>query len=267
MLKNFVFVSEKYSSKEEEYITLESPKEEEKFVESENLKNILANLKKDRDEENKKKIIYNYIPEKFSFEKEIKDYKKYFDVFFFSKPINSKISSLEINLYKDVFEVRWRLKDKKIHIFWVYKQTKKEALAVWIHEFWHFLDLYILKKNVFKDLSYDFYDISWDERNILKAGAKRQDFVSGYSMTNMYEDFAESFTFYILHNKEFEKRAKKSLKLQKKYDFFKKNIFITDEFITDEYSFKIEKKDIWDTTKLDFNFINFEKYLKSFDEK
>jgi len=43
-------------------------------------------------------------------------------------------------------------------------------------------------------------------------------------MTNKYEDFAESFTYYILHNKDFQEKAQKSKLLQKKYDYF--NIFL-----------------------------------------
>lgn len=261
-VKNF-FISEEKVLEEEKYIDISEEKFEKKF-DDEKFSKILENLRKIEKEENKKKIIYNYIPDSLFLEEKFEDYKNYFDTFFYSFPINSKIKNLEIVIYKDEFEVRWRLKDKKIHIFWLYFQEKKEALAVSIHEFWHFVDLYILKKWVFKDLSYDFYDISWEDRNILKKNSKKEDFVSGYSMTNMYEDFAESFTFYVLHNKEFEIRAKFSEKLQKKYDFFKKNVFLSEEFITDEFSFPILEKNIWDTTKQDFDFEKFKKYLETF---
>ena len=122
-----------------------------------------------------------------------------------------------------------------------------------------------MKKNVFKDLSYDFYDISWSETNILKSNSKLEDFVSGYAMTNRYEDFAETFAFYILHNEEFQFRMKKSLKLQEKYDFMKKYIFPKWEFITNEFSVKIEQENIWDTTKLDFDFDKFRKYLQKIE--
>jgi hypothetical protein len=43
-------------------------------------------------------------------------------------------------------------------------------------------------------------------------------------MTNKYEDFAESFTYYILHNDDFALKAEKSDILKKKYNFF--NIFL-----------------------------------------
>ena len=38
-----------------------------------------------------------------------------------------------------------------------------------------------------------FYQLSWIDINIMKAGLNTKDFVSGYAMTNKYEDFAESF--------------------------------------------------------------------------
>lgn len=226
---------------------------------------IVSKLNKIKEEDNKDKVFYNYIPNSLWDESKTTVYKNFFDTFFLSKTINSKINNLQIDIYKANFEVRWRLKNWKIYIFWLHSLWFKEALSVAIHEFWHFYDLYILKKNVFKDISYDFYNISWEKADVLKSGSNKNDFVSWYSMTNRYEDFAESFNFYILHNKEFEKRAKKSDKLQKKYDFFKNYVFIKNEFITDKYSINEYEDYIWDTTKLDFDFLKFKKYLLEMD--
>jgi hypothetical protein len=39
-------------------------------------------------------------------------------------------------------------------------------------------------------------------------------------MTNKYEDFAESFTYYVLHNDDFKNKSTKSKILKKKYDYF-----------------------------------------------
>jgi hypothetical protein len=44
-------------------------------------------------------------------------------------------------------------------------------------------------------------------------------------MTNKYEDFAESFTYYILHNEDFLTKSENSLVLKRKYDFFGKYVF------------------------------------------
>jgi hypothetical protein len=93
-------------------------------------------------------------------------------------------------------------------------------MSVAIHEFAHYVDLYFLEKKVITDISNYYYKLSWESTRILKADQKQQDFVSGYAMTNKYEDFAESFTYYLLHNKAFKIKAEKSLILQEKYDFF-----------------------------------------------
>jgi hypothetical protein len=44
-------------------------------------------------------------------------------------------------------------------------------------------------------------------------------------MTNKYEDFAETFTYYVLHNSDFVEKTKKSEVLKRKYDFFRNYIF------------------------------------------
>lgn len=271
-----LFLSEKNNYLQEEKfvdpIALETAKEE-------NLqnKNYLENTKTDsnyisskldeiKKEEKEKKVSYTYIPEK-DFSENVKTiiYKKIFDTFFLSRVINERFDELKITFYKENFQVRWRFKDRKIHIFWLHSIPFKEALSVGIHEFWHFYDIYILKKYVFKDLSDDFYDISWDETRVLKQASKNEDFVSGYAMTNRYEDFAESFNFYILQNWEFLKRAKNSEKLMEKYNFFRKYIFIYDEFVNTNYSAKNFPKYIWDTTKLEYNYEEFKKYLEKIE--
>lgn len=269
LVKNILFISdenEKYFDSFDEPKELQSSFVEIEKVDEEYFSDIFLRLKEIEKEENKKKIIYTFFPADFFSKSKTKVYKNFFDTFYYSKIINSKIKELKINIYKNPFEVRWRLKNKKIHIFWIYNMWFKEALSVSIHEFWHFYDIYILQKWVFKDLSDDFYRISWDERNILKNWVKIEDFVSGYAMTNMYEDFAESFNFYVLHNKDFEIKAKFSPKLQQKYDYFKKYIFTNNEFVTDEFYIPIKEKNIWDTTKQDFDFEKLKKYLEKFEE-
>lgn len=230
-------------------------------------KEISIDLEKIKMQEREKKIIYNYFPHsKFADSLKTMIYKGFFDTFFYSKIINERIDKLWINFYKEKFDVRGRFKDRKIHIFWLHSLPLKEALAIWVHEFWHFYDIYILKKYVFYDLSDKFYDISWTDTRVLKKESDVIDFVSGYAMTNVYEDFAETFTFYILHNEEFKKRAKNSEKLQQKYDFFKKNIFVYWEFSNSNYYWKNYEKNIWDTTKLDYNYDLFKKYLEKMED-
>jgi hypothetical protein len=54
-------------------------------------------------------------------------------------------------------------------------------------------------------------------------------------MTNKYEDFAESFNFYILHNKEFLNKTKQSNILKQKYDFFSNYFFKNKEFFATNF--------------------------------
>lgn len=69
-----------------------------------------------------------------------------------------------------------------------------------------------------------------------KKGAKLADFVSGYALSNKYEDFAESFAFYVFHNAEFQKRAKSNAQVAKKYDFFSKKVFSSGDFSGTDFS-------------------------------
>jgi hypothetical protein len=81
------------------------------------------------------------------------------------------------------------------------------------------------------DVSEDFYDISWEKPLVKQSGQDSNSFVSGYALTNQYEDFAESFTFYVFHNEEFASRALKNENLRKKYLFFNERIFPNEEFV------------------------------------
>lgn len=209
------------------------------------------------------KFKYNFLPEELFFESELKTYLDSIDSFLNSKIIEPKISFLELFLNKQKWEVRWKMKNKSIHLFGVYNMKEAESLSVTIHEFWHFLDLYILEKKVTKDISDFFYEISWINTTTLKPSMEQKDFVSGYSMTNKYEDFAESFTYYILHNNDFYEKSLLSETLKKKYDFFSDYIFRNDEFKTNSYKTINYISDYYrDITKIEYSLQNFLQYLK-----
>jgi len=83
-------------------------------------------------------------------------------------------------------------------------------------------------------------------------------------MTNKYEDFAETFTYYILHNKDFLQKTKKSKILKLKYDFFANYIFKNKEFFATKFTKNIKIKDYYrDITKIKFD----EKKLFNYLEK
>ena len=70
-------------------------------------------------------------------------------------------------------------------------------------------------------------------------------------MTNKYEDFSESFTYYVLHNLDFREKAKESDLLLDKYIYFEKYLFRNDEFKTDSFKTTTQVKDYYrDITKV-----------------
>jgi hypothetical protein len=209
------------------------------------------------------KVKYTYVPKSFWSERAVVYYSSVYNEFLNYKPIGEKISLLDVMLYKQKWEVRWKMQNKKVKLFWIYEMDLSEFLAVSIHEFAHFLDLYILQKKNWVDVSDYFYDISWEETTILKSPMAQKDFVSGYAMTNKYEDFAETFWYYILHNSDFLEKSKKSSVLKQKYDYFKKYLFGENEFIDSLLKWQEEIKDYYrDTTKIWYSLQNFLQYLK-----
>jgi len=81
-------------------------------------------------------------------------------------------------------------------------------------------------------------------------------------MTNKYEDFAESFTYYILHNKEFLEKTKTSFILKQKYDFFSIYIFKNKEFFNSDFRVNDKKNYYRDITKIEFDKNKLFNYLK-----
>jgi hypothetical protein len=45
---------------------------------------------------------------------------------------------------------------------------KDELLAIFIHEFSHYIDIYSLSRKSGEDISNQFYNISWDTTKIIK---------------------------------------------------------------------------------------------------
>ena len=121
-----------------------------------------------------------------------------------------------------------------------------------------------LEKQVIYDISDKFYDISWDDTKTLKNWSDKNDFVSWYAMTNKYEDFAESFTYYILFNDDFRKKTWKSNLLEEKYNFFSNYVFKNDEFKKTNFKYEHDLTDyVRDSTKINFSIKNFLEYLQN----
>ena len=140
-----------------------------------------------------------------------------------------------------------------------------EIVSVLVHELGHIVDLGKLKGDALApsgfadgkikipadDPSVEFYQLSWRNEYEKKYLAERQDFVSGYAMSDAFEDFAESFNFYILHGEDFRAIKTESPILTKKYEFLKNKIFEGVEF-TSERKTKDTKR-VWDVTLIEFD--------------
>lgn len=140
--------------------------------------------------------------------------------------------------------------------------SDEELVSVLIHEIGHLVDLGYLRGsgNIASsftdgnqiiptdDISIDFYKLSWKNSAKQHFTASREDFVSGYAMSDPFEDFAESFNFYLLHGSDFRLLAQESEILQTKYDFIQKNVFGDKEF-TSEITTESGKR-VWDATLL-----------------
>lgn len=144
--------------------------------------------------------------------------------------------------------------------------TEDELKAVTVHEIGHVVDLGMLKgeqkqASVFStddhfvaidDVSLRFYKISWNNTDTLKKRSRRRDFVSGYAMTNTYEDFAETYAFYVLHGEKFRGLVNESFALKKKYYFMKNHIFNGVEFQKDKKASISYSNTAFDITLLAF---------------
>ena len=168
-------------------------------------------------------------------------------------------SALRIVLDKNLKEPRGRMQGKTITLS---SQIvgDSEFFKLFLHEFAHFLDIFVLVPSNGRDASSLFYDISWFRPTIKKAWEKQFSFVSGYAATNQYEDFAESFVMYVFHNQTFQDKALRNESLRKKYLFFAEYVFGNGAFVWTDFSIGKVPNYLWDTTKLP---ISLQKYLYS----
>ncbi len=145
----------------------------------------------------------------------------------------------------------------------------EEFIALLIHEFGHITDLGCIEGNTravasaFKDgsekiymndASVSFYSISWINAKEKQPTAESDDFVSGYAKWDPFEDFAETFAYYILQNDSFRQRARENPVLAAKYRWMDRNVFKNSNKIA-EGEFDWEGEIPWDTTKLPYRWL------------
>jgi hypothetical protein len=146
----------------------------------------------------------------------------------------------------------------------------QEYWEVLTHELGHIIDLGVVQgttrsKDTFftefgqvqwaiDDPSLNFYSVSRQAENIRKKQASFKDFVSGYAMQWVYEDFAESLNMYFNHHALFVKLAQENSALQAKYTFIQ-DLMGGKYFREDTHnvaSLTSESRP-WDTTKIGLN--------------
>ena len=223
---------------------------------------IYENFREQYEEQKRDKVTLRFIPSSL-WELVSNSYTPITEVFLFQPDILKSINKLRVYMYQNIAETRWRMKAGDIHMFGVPQMSDEEFLGVLIHEFWHYYDIYSLPKEHFGDESQGFYDISWESVSVIKWWLSEKDFVSGYAMTNRYEDFAESYLYYILHNKDFFAKSESSLTLRRKYDFFQKYIFTKNQFYKENFASDPNRKVYyWDVTKIPVDVKKFLQYMQ-----
>jgi len=151
------------------------------------------------------------------------------------------------------------------------KIDTEELVSVLIHEIGHNVDYGFLTpkkqktKSSFKDggmdlyvtdQSVNFYQISWDNEKTYKKSVSNLDFVSGYAMSDPFEDFAETYTYYVLHNNDFKALTASSQDLYAKYRFMKYRVFGGVEFNTGDSKVNLNNRP-WDITILGYDLNKF----------
>lgn len=152
--------------------------------------------------------------------------------------------------------------------------SSSELTSVFVHEMGHVVDTGLheghssagvsafkdFKVSVFKDdPSVAFYSISWKDTSTKWKDSSSLDFVSGYAKTDPFEDFSESYNFYMLHGAQFKYAAKFNRRLAQKYAYLRDSIFGGVEFQNNTTKLDPKKRS-YDTTLLPFSL---ERFLKN----
>lgn len=142
-----------------------------------------------------------------------------------------------------------------------------ELVGVAIHELGHVIDLGYLTGHgtgnasgfmdgdtavLTDDPSSEFYAISWTSAKD-KISSSNEGFVSGYASSDPFEDFAETFNYYVLHADDFKALAKGNAQLSKKYEFMKNKVFEGQEFTHTTGKTSYTSYRPWDTTVIPYD--------------
>ena len=200
--------------------------------------------------------------------KSLINYKKSIQTVIKGMPSKHTEHLQELEIRNESHFSRGMANSKKMIIHTGTIDTEKELMAIFLHELGHVVDLGLLKSSekgrvtnfydgttpiLSDDPSLKYYRISWKNAETRKKHTERKDFISGYSMTNPFEDFSEHYLFYRLHGDKFRYAAKHSTILKEKYNFFRYQVFEGQEFQTTKGDERFLPGLIWDTTLVDFD--------------
>ena len=147
-------------------------------------------------------------------------------------------------------------------------KSNREFMVVISHEFNHVVDLGVLEGILSKldtnytefgkpqftidDPSIDFYKLSRNNEKTLKPWIGYKDFVSGYSLTDPFEDFSETANLYLYYHDTFYKMIWSSEILSKKYAYMQQ-LYKSKLISKGPQIVKIQADNTWrpwDTTKV-----------------
>ncbi len=152
--------------------------------------------------------------------------------------------------------------------------TDDVLTSVFVHEMGHIVDTGLYdgkaaaglsvyndsRATVFKnDPSINFYSISWKDTTHVASGSTAFDFVTQYARSNPFEDFAESYNFYLLHGSQFKFMTKTNARLSRKYAYLRDHVFHGKEYTNNDIKLNARKRS-YDATVLPFSL---EKFLNN----
>jgi len=106
-------------------------------------------VKKNKLQEQEKQVFsFRYIPPSFQ-DLIIDSYVPLAEFFLSSKAISDYSQDLVTFLYYQGYETRGKMKNSRIHMYGIPNLSEEEFLAVFIHEFAHYYDIYELPANAF----------------------------------------------------------------------------------------------------------------------
>lgn len=153
--------------------------------------------------------------------------------------------------------------------------SSMELTSVFVHEMGHIVDTGLMEGHAaagvssYKDFrlaifrddpSIGFYSISWKDSATTWRDSSTMDFVTGYASSDPFEDFAETYDFFLLHGSQFRYAAQFNARLARKYTYMRDHVFDGHTYVNNDMKLDATKR-AYDATVLPFSLANFSKSL------